>query len=135
MDDLSSTLRTLRRQGYSVKRARSGHWHVRNSRGRLVAVSICDEAPRAWSLVYFFFDPAYADRSLGVANVVLGVEIAAARGIPYVYLGYAVEGCPSLAYKRAVGPREELVGWPRLDERPQWVRAGQAGCDQSTGEM
>jgi arginine-tRNA-protein transferase len=91
--------------------------------GRLVGVSICDEAPRAWSLVYFFFDPAYADRSLGVANVVLGVEIAAARGIPYVYLGYAVEGCPSLAYKRAFGPREVLVGWPRLDERPCWVRA------------
>jgi leucyl-tRNA---protein transferase len=91
--------------------------------GRLVGVSICDETPGAWSLVYFFYDPAYAERSLGVANVVLGVEIAAERQIPYVYLGYAVADCPSLRYKRAFGPREELVGWPRGAQEPQWVRS------------
>ena len=92
--------------------------------GKLVGVGICDEAPRAWSLVYFFFDPDYAGRSLGVANVLLNVEIAEERGIPYVYLGYAVAECPSLKYKGAFGPREELLGWPAPGEVPQWVRAG-----------
>lgn len=91
--------------------------------GKLVGVGICDETPRAWSLVYFFSDPAYADRSLGVANVVIGVEIARARGIPYVYLGYMVEACPSLRYKASYGPREELVGKPGPRETPRWVRA------------
>jgi leucyl-tRNA---protein transferase len=91
--------------------------------GQLVGVSICDETPRAWSLVYFFYDPDYAERSLGVANVVVGVEIAAQRGIPYVYLGYSVAGCPSLKYKSAFGPREELRGWPRAGEAPAWVAA------------
>jgi arginine-tRNA-protein transferase len=93
--------------------------------GRLVAVGLCDRTPRAWSLVYFFFDPAYAARSLGVANVVLSVEIARAHGIPHVYLGYAVAGCPSLKYKRTFGPREELVGWPEPDETPRWIVAPQ----------
>ncbi len=91
--------------------------------GRLVGVGICDEAPRAWSLVYFFYEPAYAERSLGIANVVIGIEIAASRGIPYVYLGYSVAGCPSLRYKAAFGPREELEGWPEMNEAPRWLRA------------
>ncbi len=102
--------------------AREVALHDEEAGGRLVGVSICDEAPEVWSLVYFFFDPAYAARSLGVANVLLGVEIAAARGISHVYLGYAVAECPSLRYKRAFGPREELVGWPRPGEEPRWVR-------------
>jgi leucyl-tRNA---protein transferase len=104
--------------------AREVAFHDDEAGGRLVGVSICDEAPKAWSLVYFFFDPAYAPRSLGIANVLVGVELAAARGIPYVYLGYAVTDCPSLVYKSAFGPREVLDGWPRLDEAPRWVRAG-----------
>ncbi len=98
-------------------------FHDDDAGGRLVGVGICDVAPRAWSLVYFFYDPAYASRSLGVANVLMGVEIAAASDIPYVYLGYSVAECPSLRYKSAFGPREELVGWPRLAEEPRWIRA------------
>jgi arginine-tRNA-protein transferase len=92
--------------------------------GRLVGVGICDQTPRAWSLVYFFFDPAYRARSLGVANVVIGVEIAARRGLPYVYLGYRVAACPSLRYKAGFGPREELAGYPGPTEAPRWIRAG-----------
>jgi leucyl-tRNA---protein transferase len=100
-------------------------FHDDDAGGRLVGVSICDAAPRAWSLVYFFYDPAYAGRSLGVANVLLGIEIAAASNIPYVYLGYSVEECASLRYKGAFGPREELAGWPSMREEPRWVRVAQ----------
>jgi arginine-tRNA-protein transferase len=91
--------------------------------GRLIAVGLCDETPRAWSLIYFFYDPAYRHRSLGVANVVIAVEIARARGIPHVYLGYRVTACPSLRYKASFGPREELAGRPGIKEMPRWVRA------------
>ncbi|MFO0757867.1 MAG: arginyltransferase [Byssovorax sp.] len=91
--------------------------------GRLIGVGLCDETPRAWSAIYFFFDPAYAHLSLGVANVVLQVEIAAMRGIPHVYLGYNVAACPSLRYKGAFHPQQMLVGRPDPDEEPRWVPA------------
>jgi hypothetical protein len=39
MSDLTAFLRQLRRRGYSVRLARSGHWHVRDRRGRLVAIA------------------------------------------------------------------------------------------------
>jgi leucyl-tRNA---protein transferase len=90
--------------------------------GRLVAVALCDETPRAWSLVYCFYDPAYKERSLGTANVVMGVQIAAQRGLPHVYLGYAVAANASLRYKSTFNPREVLVGRPGAREAPHWVR-------------
>jgi arginine-tRNA-protein transferase len=96
--------------------------------GRLVGVSLCDETARAWSLAYFFYDPAYASWSLGVANVVIGVDVARARRIPHVYLGYVVEDCPSLRYKNRYGPREVLVGWPGSLEEPRWERPREGGA-------
>src|SRR4051812_40068796 len=36
---------------------------------RLVGVGLCDETPSAWSAAYFYYDPAYADRSPGVSHV------------------------------------------------------------------
>ena len=53
----------------------------------------------------------------GVANVVVGVEIAAAAGHPLRVPGLPVAACPSLRYKAAFGPREELRGWPRARRR------------------
>jgi len=89
--------------------------------GRLIGVALCDETKHAWSAIYFFFDPAYARLSLGVANIVLQVEIARSRGIPHVYLGYNVTACPSLRYKGAFHPQQMLVGRPDPGEEPRWV--------------
>ena len=36
--------------------------------GSLVAVSLCDVTPRAWSAIYFFYDPRVARLSPGIAN-------------------------------------------------------------------
>jgi arginine-tRNA-protein transferase len=90
---------------------------------KLVGVGICDEMPQAWSAVYFFYDPAYAKASPGVANVVFQVELARARGIPYVYLGYRVQDCASLRYKGNYRPHELLEGRPAPDEEPRWTLA------------
>jgi arginine-tRNA-protein transferase len=89
--------------------------------GRLVAVGICDETPRAWSAIYCFYDPTYARLSPGVNNVLTLVAIARAQSKPYVYLGYRVSDCPSLCYKAAYRPQETLVGWPEEAEAPLWV--------------
>jgi arginine-tRNA-protein transferase len=46
-------------------------------------------------------------------------HIARARkmGLPYVYLGYWVEGSPKMDYKRRFKPQEHLMarGWTRVD--------------------
>jgi arginine-tRNA-protein transferase len=91
---------------------------------RLVAIGLCDETPAALSSVYFFFHPDYARHSLGTASVLFEVEHARQRGIPHLYLGYRVLGCPSLRYKADYGPHELLRGWPAQDEEPRWERPG-----------
>lgn len=100
---------------------------------RLVALGLSDETPRAWSAVYFFFHPAYARCSPGTANVVLQVELARARGIPYVYLGYRVLGCHSLRYKASFRPHELLQGRPGPEETPRWVPAQPPPPDSEPG--
>jgi arginine-tRNA-protein transferase len=87
---------------------------------KLVGVGICDETPNAWSAVYFFYDPAYARRSLGVANVLFQIEYARRRGLAHVYLGYRVAECRSLQYKARFRPHELLVGRPSPTDTPDW---------------
>jgi arginine-tRNA-protein transferase len=91
--------------------------------GRLVGLGIFDETKRSMSAVYFFWDPERAPPSLGVANIVTLVDDARAKGLPYVYLGYRVLGCPSLIYKSKYLPHELLVGRPAFSDVPEWVRA------------
>lgn len=101
---------------------------------RLVGVGISDETPNALSAVYFFWDPEHAPSSLGVANVVMLLEDARAKGKPFVYLGYRVEGCASLAYKGRFRPHQLLEGRPAEGEEPQWKRAtDDDGEDDATG--
>lgn len=75
---------------------------------RLIGVGYVDHLPGALSAIYFFYDPEERDRSLGTWNVLSIIEHAAERRIPHVYLGYFVEGCPSLAYKATFAPNEVL---------------------------
>ena len=88
--------------------------------GDPVAVGIWDDTPAALSAVYCFYDPAVARLSPGVANVVLGLELARRRGAAHVYLGYRVEGCPSMRYKAAFRPHEVLLGRPGDGDEPAW---------------
>ena len=90
---------------------------------RLVGLGIVDEVPGASSAVYFFWDPELASASLGVAHVAMLVEDAAARGLDYVYLGYRVEGCRSLEYKKRYRPHELLDGRPGGAQRAAWFRS------------
>ena len=88
---------------------------------RLIGLGIVDEVPDALSAVYFFWDPDGAPASLGTAHIVALIDEAASRGLSYVYLGYRVDGCPSMAYKGLFQPQESLVGRPDDDEAPRWL--------------
>jgi arginyl-tRNA--protein-N-Asp/Glu arginylyltransferase len=91
---------------------------------RLVAIGIWDVTPNAMSAVYCFFDPDLGRLSPGVANVMLGLELARARNVPHVYLGYRVLECPSLRYKGAFWPHELLSNRPSADQAPRWLPGG-----------
>jgi arginine-tRNA-protein transferase len=76
---------------------------------RLVAVGYVDSLPGALSAMYFFYDPDERHRSLGTFNVLSVIAAARQRGLPYVYLGYYVDGCRSLEYKARFRPNEVLA--------------------------
>lgn len=85
--------------------------------GDLVAVTLTDLLTDGLSMVYSFFDPDLERRSLGVFAILDHVRQARAVRLPYVYLGYWVEGSPKMDYKAQFRPMEALrpLGWTRLD--------------------
>lgn len=76
---------------------------------RLIGVGYVDDLPGCLSAIYFFYDPEHRERSLGVFNVLSILAYARSRQIPYVYLGYFVEGCGSLEYKANYQPNQTLT--------------------------
>lgn len=95
---------------------------------RLIGVGLCDETPFGWSAIYFYYDPEYARWSPGVMNVLFQIQHARERGLPYVYLGYYVEGCASMRYKATFRPHEFIQGRPPEGRDPVWQQPA-GGCD------
>lgn len=85
--------------------------------GPLQAVALTDELSDGLSMVYAFYDPALNDRSLGTWMILDHIERARARGLPYLYLGYWVQGSKKMAYKARFRPQERLLasGWERVE--------------------
>ncbi len=76
--------------------------------GRLLAVCLIDCEPLAWSAVYCYFDPAERRRALGVFNVLTLLEQCRTRRVPWLYLGYYVNGSRAMAYKAGFRPCEAM---------------------------
>ena len=85
--------------------------------GPLIATALTDVLADGLSMVYSFFDPDYADRSLGTFMILDHIQRARKMGLPYVYLGYWVEGSRKMDYKRRFRPQEHLMarGWVRVE--------------------
>ncbi len=84
--------------------------------GELVACALVDVLSDGLSLVYSFFEPSLSKRSLGSFVILDHVVQAAAAGLPYVYLGYWVQGSEKMNYKARFTPLEVLKpgGWRLL---------------------
>lgn len=90
------------------------------SPGRLVGACLSDWQSDGLSMVYSFFDPHADDRSgLGTYIIMDHIDRAARAGLPYVYLGYWVEGSRRMEYKVRFRPLEKLgpEGWQRMDTK------------------
>lgn len=84
--------------------------------GDLIAVCLTDVMSDGLSMVYSFYDPDHQDRSLGTFMILDHIRRARAMGLPYIYLGYWVEGSKKMGYKARFVPQERLGshGWTRV---------------------
>ena len=84
--------------------------------GQLLAVALTDILSDGLSMVYSFFDPDEAPRSLGTFMVLDHIARAQRMGLAYVYLGYWVRGSRKMDYKSRFLPQERLSpdGWTRV---------------------
>ena len=65
----------------------------------LAAVCLTDVLDDGLSMVYSFYDPDRARKSMGTYVILDHIRIAKEAGLPYVYLGYWVPGSPKMGYK------------------------------------
>jgi leucyl-tRNA---protein transferase len=85
--------------------------------GPLIAASPTDVLDDGLSMVYSYFDPEMAERSLGTFMILDQIARARALGLPYLYLGYWVAGSRKMDYKARFLPQERLMA-------PGWMRVG-----------
>ena len=85
--------------------------------GPLYGVALCDRLSDGISMVYSFYDVDQAERSLGSYIILEHIEYARSLGLPYVYLGYWINGSRKMRYKTRFGPQERLGanGWERVE--------------------
>lgn len=85
--------------------------------GRLVGACLADRQGDGLSMIYSFYDPDHNDRT-GLGNYIIldHIRRAADNALPYVYLGYWVEGSQRMQYKVRYRPLERLGpnGWRRF---------------------
>ncbi|WP_405048145.1 arginyltransferase [Flexibacterium corallicola] len=83
--------------------------------GPLLATALTDRLSDGLSMVYSFFNPHHHWIALGTFMILDHIVRAQHLGLPYVYLGYWVEGSPKMAYKQRFQPQEHLgpQGWER----------------------
>lgn len=83
----------------------------------LAGIAVIDQFDKAWSAVYTFFEPKFADYSLGVYAVLWQIEQAKLARREFVYLGFWIKDCAKMAYKNNYQPLQVLVDnhWQTYD--------------------
>lgn len=92
------------------------------SPGRLVGACLTDKQGDGLSMIYSFYDPDHGERA-GLGNYIIldHIRRATEMGLPFVYLGYWVEGAQRMQYKVRYRPLERLTrsGWTRISDAEQ----------------
>lgn len=89
----------------------------RDSSNTLVAAVLIDRLQDGMSMVYSFFNPEEHKRSLGNLMILDQIKRCQQQDLPYLYLGYWVEGSPKMDYKARFRPCEILgaEGWRLME--------------------
>jgi leucyl-tRNA---protein transferase len=87
--------------------------------GDLIACALIDKLKDGLSMVYSFYDPERTDLSLGTFMILDHIRRTHKQGLPYLYLGYWVDGSPKMGYKARFLPQQRLQteGWVLHTER------------------
>ncbi len=105
--------------------------------GRLVGACLTDRQGDGLSMIYSFYERDQPERA-GLGNYIIldHIRRAAAEGLPYVYLGYWVEGSPRMQYKVRYRPLERLTreGWQLLDPEEQRRLTAAATAPRNTAD-
>jgi arginine-tRNA-protein transferase len=88
----------------------------------LVGVDLIDVLDDGISSIYFYYDPDHDRLSLGTFSLLYQIKLAKILDLPWIYLGYWVDGCKAFAYKTNFQPQEILDGFPHVSEQPLWER-------------
>lgn len=86
----------------------------------LIGVDLIDILADGISSIYFYYDPDFSHYSLGRLSLYKQIEFAKQNKKQWIYLGYYVEGCPSLEYKSSYTPYLTLEGRPSEYEEFRW---------------
>ncbi|MDA8524558.1 arginyltransferase [Alphaproteobacteria bacterium] len=91
----------------------------RNGDGHLIACLLVDEMQDGLSLVYSFFEPDMVSHSLGSYVILDQIARAQTMGLPHVYLGYLIEDCSKMSYKKRFKPLQilDVEGWQTYSDK------------------
>lgn len=80
----------------------------------LVGVAVCDKLKGGLSALYTFFAPELSPRSLGTFFILKQIQACKSMQLPYLYLGYQIDNCQKMNYKKKFYPHQRL-------RNNQWV--------------
>jgi len=87
---------------------------------KLIGVDLIDILDDGISSIYFYYDPDYPSLSLGTYSLLYQIELAKILELPWIYLGYWVDGCKAFSYKPNFQPQEILDGFPNVNTISEW---------------
>ncbi len=76
---------------------------------QLIAVAVTDEQPDSLSALYTFYDPKHEHLSLGTFSILAQLDVAARLNKRHLYLGYYIENCQKMRYKKNFLPHERFI--------------------------
>lgn len=80
----------------------------------LVGVAVTDQVNSGLSALYTFFDPNLSKLSLGTFFILQQIQMSQSLGLPYLYLGYQIDACNKMSYKKNFTPHQRF-------QQNQWV--------------
>lgn len=92
-------------------------YYVKN---KLVCVDLIDIVDDGINSLYCYWDPDFRHLSLGKFSLLIEIRLALRHELSWIYLGFYVKECESLAYKNEYKPYQVLKEYCSIEETPIW---------------